>query len=211
MLSWHCDTELTPGSSTLSCRLLDEPLPSGQTVRWCLGCCCGCECSDSVLEITSMRPDRAGLFSCSMLSWMVESSLLSASRSEEICCRSDGATQREVKSLNIALQSSKSLHYEMKLKLSLSFKVCAFYLVQIVCFWQQICMSVVPWDAASYLEFCLWFCLWWVCSAGTDLDCAAAGWSSEQVDEASLSHLCLSLPSAEPQGWRPHQQHCIAL
>ncbi len=122
MLSWHCDTDLTPGSSTLSCRLLDEPLPSGQTVRWCLGCCCGCECSDSVLEITSMRPDRAGLFSCSMFSWMVESSLLSASRSEEICCRSDGATQREVKSLNIAPQSSKSLHYEMKLKLSPSFK-----------------------------------------------------------------------------------------
>lgn len=90
-------------------------------------------------------------------------------------------------------------------------KVCAFYLVQIVGFWQKICTSVVTWDAASYPEFCLWFCLWWVCSAGIDSDCAAPGWSSEQVGEASPSHVCLSLTSAEPQGWRPHQWHCIPL
>lgn len=98
MLSWHCDTDLTPGSSTLSFRLLDEPLLSGQTVRWCRGCC-GWDWADSVLEITSMRPDRAGFFSCSMLSWMDESSLFSAIRSEEICCRSDGAITIAVESL----------------------------------------------------------------------------------------------------------------
>lgn len=113
MLSWHCETDRTPGSSTFSFRLLPEPLLSVHTVRWCLGCF-GSGWTDSVLEITSIRPGLAG-FSCSMLSWMEESSLLSPNRIEEICWRSDGAVNKEVESLCC---NEKSTKYGVNLELS---------------------------------------------------------------------------------------------
>ncbi len=121
MLSWHCDTDLTPGSSTLSCRLLDEPQPSGHTVRWCLGCC-GCKCSDSVLEITSMRPDKGWfilLLYVQLDGWVLIT--LSQPQWGDLLQEWCGYIKRG-KITQYCTAISKSLHYEMKLKLSLSFK-----------------------------------------------------------------------------------------
>lgn len=92
MLSWHCETELIPGSSIRSFILLPESLLREYTFSWCFGCSGS---TNSVLEITSIRPDLTlSLSSCPWFNWMLRSSSASAFRREQICWSNDWAVER---------------------------------------------------------------------------------------------------------------------
>lgn len=94
MLSWHWETELTPGSSTRSFIFLTESLLSEHTVIWCLGCS---GWTNSVLEITSIKPALAlSLTSCPWSSCTLDSSPASPVRKEQICWNNDWAVERSL-------------------------------------------------------------------------------------------------------------------